>query len=342
MKRQVAGVVSKETEAKLVALRTLLRSFDSVCIGYSGGVDSVLLARVAVEVLGTERVLAVTGISASYPMVQRTTARECAVLMGVSHIEIRTDELDDARYAANPADRCYYCKSELWPKLAAVARTRGFAIVLDGSNADDATDYRPGFRAAQEQGVRSPLLETGLTKREIRALSQDYGLPTWDQPSAPCLSSRLPYGVAVTTDRLRVVEEAETALRAMGFTTFRVRHHDDCARVEFAPAELERAWALAVRIDSALRDVGFARVLLDVEGYRQGALNEVLVQIRMPAAGRALPPHEAAGHHRDIAVLADVDPERARDAADALRAAGFRYVAIDLSGAASAVGPAHP
>ena len=318
-----------DTNSKVDRLHSILRECGSVCVGYSGGVDSVFLAATAVEVLGAANVLAVTGRSATYPRVQREIAIACARDFGIPHIEIDTDELEDERYAANPVNRCYFCKSELWPKLVEVARRRGFDTVLDGSNADDAHDYRPGFAAAREHGVLSPLLEAGLTKQEIRVLSQRMGLPTWDQPAAPCLASRLPYGVAVTRQRLREVEDAEESLRALGYRELRVRHHDDCLRIELGAGDLERAFAGAAAIADALR--GPRRVLLDVEGYRRGALNEVLVQLREPATTRELPPHEAAGFHHDIAVVAGTDSQVARAAAPALRAAGFRYVALDVA-----------
>jgi uncharacterized protein len=279
----------------------------------------------------------VTGRSAAYPMVQRNIALECALAFGIPHLEIDTDELADERYAANPSNRCYYCKSELWPKLTGIARAHGLRAVLDGSNADDAGDYRPGFAAARENGVRSPLLEAGLTKADVRALSARMGLPTWDQPAAPCLSSRLPYGVAVTPERLRAVEHAEEVLRSLGFCELRVRHHDDCLRIELGPAELDRAFAVAGEIHDRIASED-RRVLIDAEGYRRGALNEVLVQLgaaRVESSANttpvALPPHEPAGFHRDIAVVAGCDTERARAAAAALRANGFRYIALDAS-----------
>lgn len=267
-------------EAKRARLIALLRELGSVCIGYSGGVDSVFLACIAVEALGPERVLAVTGRSESYPGVQREMALECVRRFGIPHLEIETDELADPRYAANPSNRCYFCKTELWGRLRAVATERGLAAVLDGSNADDAGDWRPGLTAAREHGVRSPLLEVGLTKREIRALSAQMGLPTWDQPAAPCLASRLPYGLAVTPERLREVERAEDAVRGLGFREFRVRHHGDAARLEIAPAELPRALERVSDLAAAVRGAGFPRVLLDVQGYRRGALNEGLRVLR--------------------------------------------------------------
>lgn len=263
-------------DAKLNRLRALLREFTSVCIGYSGGVDSVFLAALAVETLGADNVLAVTGRSDAYPGIQHEMALRCVADFGIPHYEIETDELDDPQYAANPVNRCYFCKTELWGKLIEVARERGLAAVLDGSNADDAHDFRPGMTAAQENFVRSPLLEAGLTKSDIRAASRVLGLPTWDQPSSPCLSSRLPYGVEVTRERLRQVEDAETVLRRRGFREFRVRHHGDVARIEVARDEILRALGQAESLNAALRKLGFEAVVLDVEGYRGGALNEGL------------------------------------------------------------------
>lgn len=262
-------------------LYAILRDYGSVCVGYSGGVDSVYLAQAAVEVLGRERALAVTGRSAAYPDVQRAVALECARRIGIPHLEIETDELADPNYVANGEDRCYHCKTELWTRLRALADRLGYAVVVDGSNADDAHDHRPGMRAARELGVRSPLLEAGLTKSEIRALSRAADLPTWDQPASPCLSSRLPYGITVTPRRLRQIESAERVLREHGFREFRVRHHGDVARIETSPAERARAIALATELNGEVRALGFGAVVLDVEGYRRGALNEALPLVRM-------------------------------------------------------------
>ena len=267
------------TAAKYEALKRRLTELGSVCIGYSGGVDSVFLSVVAAQTLGPDRVLAVTGRSASVPGLQLDMARACAEQFGVPHVEIDTDELADPNYAANPSNRCYYCKSELWSKLTAVAEQRGYAAVVDGANADDARDYRPGARAALENAVHSPMQDAGLTKQDIRVLSRMLGLPTWDQPAAPCLSSRLPYGLAVTPERLRAVENAEAALRALGLREFRVRHHGDAARLEIAVEDLDHAADRAGAWLAAVQAAGFARVLIDVDGYRSGALNEGLVQL---------------------------------------------------------------
>ncbi|MFW5947275.1 MAG: ATP-dependent sacrificial sulfur transferase LarE [Gemmatimonadota bacterium] len=261
------------------ALAAVLEDCHSVCVGYSGGVDSVFLARFALDVLGRDRVLAVTGRSASYPAVQHRMAMECVTRFGIPHTAVETRELEDPDYVANPTNRCYFCKSELWDRLDGIARERGLRTVVDGSNADDAGDHRPGARAARERGVRSPLQEAGLTKAEIRALSREMGLPTWDQPASPCLASRLPYGLAVTPERLRQVERAETLFRDGGLREFRVRHHGRTARIEAAPPELDRATELVLELGDRIRALGFEAVVLDVIGYRRGALNEGLVQL---------------------------------------------------------------
>jgi uncharacterized protein len=273
------------TRAKEAALLEWLAAQPSVLIGFSGGVDSSYLAACAMEALGADRTLAVIGRSASLPRAQWTVARQVADRIGLPVLEIDTDEMADPRYAANPATRCYFCKTELWSKLAPIARARGIAVVVDGSNASDAGDYRPGAAAAREHGVASPLAIAGLTKAEIRALSQARGLPTWSQPSAPCLASRIPYGTAVTPDRLRAVESAEAALRALGIAgDLRVRYHGALARIELAPDELAR-WMRRDRLAAltdAVRRSGFSRVALDARGFRSGALN-VLAGIELPA-----------------------------------------------------------
>lgn len=260
-------------EARLVAW---LQAQGSALIGFSGGVDSAYLACVAVEALGPDRLLAVIGRSASYPAEQWATARDVAGRFAVPVVEIDTGELEDERYAANPSNRCYFCKTELWSRLAPVAVARGLAMVLDGTNADDLGDYRPGAQAAREHGVRSPLADLGFTKADIRALSEVRGIPTWRQPSSPCLSSRIPYGTPVTAARLAEVERAEAALRALGVVgDLRVRHHGDLARVELARTELA-SWLAPERsalLCAAVANAGFGRVAIDLRGFRSGSLN---------------------------------------------------------------------
>lgn len=258
------------------ALGEWLRAHAPVAIGFSGGVDSAYLAVAARLTLGPGGVLAIIGRSPSYPAAQWAAARAVADQFAVPVLELDTTELDDPRYAANPSNRCYFCKSELWSRLVPVARARGFETVADGTNADDLADWRPGAQAAREHAVESPLAELGFTKADIRDASRRLGLPTWQQPSSPCLSSRLPYGTAVTRERLSQVERAEAALRALGIVgDLRVRYHDDLARVELAADELER-WLDPSRhavLRAALLATGFSRVALDLRGFRSGSLN---------------------------------------------------------------------
>ena len=279
-----------------------LRAQGRVAVGFSGGVDSAYLACVAVEALGAGGVLAIIGRSASYPAEQWATARRVADDFGVPVIEIDTDELHDPRYAANPVNRCYFCKTELWTRLLPAAHARGFDVVVDGTNADDRGDYRPGAQAGREHHVHSPLAELGFTKADIRERSRARGIPTWQQPSSPCLSSRLPYGTAVTVERLRQVEVAEEQLRKLGVAgDLRVRHHGDTARVELSARELARWRApdgeAAVR--AAVRAAGFADVVIDPRGYRSGSLN-VLAGVGLDASGAAsAPPVAGAAVPRD-------------------------------------------
>ena len=267
---------ASDKEARLAAW---LRGCGSIAIGYSGGVDSAYLAAVAVSELGMHGVLAVVGRSASYPESQWTAAREVAALIGLELSEIETDELNDPRYAANPSNRCYFCKTDLWSRIVPFARSRGVAVVADGTNADDLRGHRPGAQAARERGVVSPLADFGFTKAEIRARSRARGLPTWQQPSSPCLSSRIPYGTPVTIARLQRVERAEAALRELGITgDLRVRHFGDTARIELSQDEL-RAWSSEPnrqRLEDAVIASGYSRAEVDPRGFRSGALNESL------------------------------------------------------------------
>jgi uncharacterized protein len=269
------GEPDRDARAKEAALVAWLRARGPVAIGFSGGVDSAYLACVAVAALGPESTLAIIGRSASYPSAQWAAARAVAERFAVPVLELDTHEMDDPRYAENPTNRCYFCKSELWSLLVPAAAARGISTVIDGTNADDLGDHRPGAAAANERGVLSPLATLGFSKAEIRALSRARGIPTWAQPSSPCLSSRLPYGTAVTATRLRQVERAEAALRALGIAgDLRVRHHGELARVELGAAELERWLSADVRpLARAVRDAGFRRVALDLRGFRSGSLN---------------------------------------------------------------------
>lgn len=266
-----------DLDAKARRLAATLRALDSVVVAFSGGVDSAFLAYEATRLLG-DRALCVTADSPSYPERHRAMARRLAAEFQLAHEVIVTDEVAQPEYRANPENRCYYCKRTLFARLTEIARARGFRAVVDGSNADDRGDYRPGRQAAREFGVRSPLDEAGLTKADIRELSRRAGLPTWDEPASACLASRIPYHREVTPEKLRAIEAAETALHRLGFRVCRVRHHDELARVEVGRDELARALEPGVReaIVDAVRGAGFRHVTLDLEGYRTGSLNEGL------------------------------------------------------------------
>jgi uncharacterized protein len=262
---------------KARALRERLLAFGSVIVAYSGGVDSAYLACVAHDTLGA-RATAVTADSPSYPERHRRLAIDIAARFQLHHEIIKTHELERPEYRANPANRCYFCKHELYTHLSRLAAARG-AVVVDGSNADDRGDYRPGRQAAREFGVRSPLDEVDLTKDEIRLLSREAGLPTWDEPASACLSSRIPYHTEVTDEKLRMIERAEQALAALGFRVCRVRHHDTLARIEIGRDEMPRALDAEVNaaIVRELKAIGYRYVSLDLQGYRLGSLNEGLL-----------------------------------------------------------------
>lgn len=264
-------------EAKLEILKELLTRYQSCIIAFSGGVDSSLLFKVAVDVLG-DKVMAVTADSETYPPHELEQARELAVQLNANFQVIKTEELTNPVFAQNPPNRCYFCKQELFGKLVALAEEKGYAYVLDGANADDAADFRPGMQAARELGVQSPLKEAGLTKEDIRTLARQYGLANWDKPSFACLSSRFPYGHSITPQKLDQVAKAEDTLRNLGFRQFRVRHHGDIARLEVELTDLSRLLEepLKQTIIKTLKEIGFHYVTIDMEGFRSGSMNEVL------------------------------------------------------------------
>ena len=272
-----AGRMAGRMIEKDQALRDVLSSLGSVVVAYSGGVDSAYLACVAGSTLGG-RAVAITADSPSYPEHHRRLAIEIAERFGLRHEIIHTNELERPEYRANPANRCYYCKHELYTHLTRIAAAR-HAVVVDGNNADDRGDYRPGRQAAREFGVRSPLDEVDLTKPEIRELARRAGLPTWDEPASACLSSRIPYHTEVTPEKLRIIEQAEQAIGALGFRVYRVRHHDEIARVEIARDEMARALdpEVGAAIVRELKAIGYRYVTLDLQGYRTGSLNEGLL-----------------------------------------------------------------
>ena len=269
---------ARDLDARADELRRLLAELPRAVVAFSGGVDSSLLAAAAVEALG-DRALAVTGISYSLAPSEREEARRVATAIGIAHREIETNEMARPGYVENSPERCFECKDELYSLLDALAREDlGDAVVLDGANADDSGDFRPGRRAAKAHGVRSPLAEAGFTKAHVRALAKRLGVPTWDKPAMACLASRIPYGSEVTPEKLRQIAGAELELRKLGLRELRVRHHDRVARVELGAAELAAALdePLRSQIVAAVKSAGFAYVAVDLEGFRSGSMNEVL------------------------------------------------------------------
>lgn len=271
-------MITPELQSKYDRLREILLEMESVAIGFSGGIDSTLLIRVATDVLG-ERALAMIGRSETYPTREFQEAIELAMAFGARYRVVNTEETDDLKFRENPPDRCYFCKTELFGKLNGIAGKEGIRWIADGTIVDDLGDFRPGMRAKGEQNVRSPLLESGFTKADVRVLARSLNIPTWDKPSFACLSSRFPYGQGITKENLMKVDAAETFMRDLGFRFFRVRHHDDkTARLEVGPQEFDRLFDTSLResIVKHFKSLGFAYVTLDLQGYRTGSMNEVL------------------------------------------------------------------
>jgi len=264
-------------EKQLDGLKSLVKGLESVVVAFSGGVDSTLLAKVCSDVLG-EKAIAVTAVSETYPEFELNEAKRVAKEIGIGHKILRTNELSVENFAKNPANRCYFCKTELFSKLRDVAKEVDFKNIADGSNLDDTGDFRPGLKAAMELGSRGPLREAGLTKKDVREMSKFLGLSTWDKPAFACLSSRIPYGQKITVDKLDMVIKAEDFLREAGFKSFRVRHHDTIARIEVPLIDIARVMDSDVRsaVVKKLKSIGFTYVTIDLEGLRSGSMNEVL------------------------------------------------------------------
>ena len=273
-------MLSEQTQIKYERLRSIVAELGSVVIGYSGGVDSTLLLKVAIDVLGT-RAIAVIGKSETYPTAEDEEAAGLAKGFGARYIEVATEETDVLKFQENPPDRCYFCKTELFGKLTEVAKQENIAWIADGTITDDTGDFRPGMRAKKENNVRSPLLEAELSKNDVREISRHLNLPTWDKPSFACLSSRFPYGFGISKENLTKVDRAEMLLRNAGFKYFRVRHHDEkTARIEVGAEELHRLLDDTLRLSlvAQLKELGFTYVTLDLQGYRTGSMNEVLTR----------------------------------------------------------------
>lgn len=266
------------TRSKTDELKAIIRARPKALVAFSGGVDSTLLLRVCRDVLGSENVTAVTGVSETYTPEEKRTARRAARELGIKHVLLETDELSCGDFAANPPDRCYHCKRELFGKISALAKTLGIDAFYDASNLDDLSDYRPGRRATEELGVVSPLVLAGFTKKDVRTLSKRLALSSWDKPANPCLASRIPYGTPITLENLDSIRAGEKFLRDLGFPVVRLRHHGEMARIEVPPADFPRLLkpATARRIAAKLKSLGYLWTALDIEGYRMGSLNRAV------------------------------------------------------------------
>ncbi|MSR83607.1 MAG: ATP-dependent sacrificial sulfur transferase LarE [Candidatus Latescibacteria bacterium] len=338
-----------DLDEKLERLETLLRSMGRVLIGYSGGVDSAMLAVAAHRVLG-ENAIAVTADSESYATGELAAASDITQLFGIRHVVVRTAELDNPEYARNPPNRCYFCKQELFTHMQRLAAEMKVEHILYGQNADDAGDFRPGAQAASDYGVRAPLMEAGLTKADIRELARRWEVPVWNRPAMACLSSRFPYGTAITAEDLRMVDQAEKHLRQCGYIQLRTRHHVDLARIELLAADLDQLLqnpALRAQIAAAFAGFGYQHITADLRGFRSGSMNEVL----LPAAARAdetlgrarqalafLGPCELGAREQMLclrleeqAMFALADQARRQALVVRLEDLGFRYLALDLN-----------
>jgi len=281
--------MTEDLSAKHQRMQSLLRDMQRVVVAFSGGVDSTLVLKVALDLLGRDNVLAATGVSPSLAQRERQSVIDLASLLGANLELIATSEMDDPRYTANAADRCFFCKSELYTRITELARSRGFLAVVNGANADDTGDWRPGMKAADQWQVRAPLLEANLTKQDVRDLARELGLPNWDKPALACLSSRIAYGTPVTIGSLAQVEKAEAFLWDRGFASFRVRHHGNLARIEVAVADLPRLMQEPLRTEllRRFREIGYTYVTVDLAGFRSGSGNEAIKPYERSSATRS-------------------------------------------------------